>query len=158
MSQVVLYLTPNEDLDEQRESFRDYAAHAGCMACEEYVGDYPAAKKSAALLGVPLIDATVLGRNPEPPKPAPKDPEESKEAALKGADAPNQVARREKAAEFYRGLEKRWREVELLGITSLNGIARYFNEAGVPTRTGKGKWSAAQIKRAVEWRRKDENA
>jgi hypothetical protein len=39
--------------------------------------------------------------------------------------------------------------LQAAGVTSLRGIAKAFNERGVPTATGKGKWEAMQIGRVL---------
>jgi DNA invertase Pin-like site-specific DNA recombinase len=41
-------------------------------------------------------------------------------------------------------------ELRAAGITSLQGIARQLNEAGIPTPRGQGRWSAVQVGRIIE--------
>jgi hypothetical protein len=40
-------------------------------------------------------------------------------------------------------------KLKVAGVTSLAGIARAFNERGIPTPTGRGQWSALQIRRVL---------
>lgn len=42
------------------------------------------------------------------------------------------------------------RELQVGGITSLNGIAKAFEERGIPTPRGGTKWTALQISRIIE--------
>jgi hypothetical protein len=42
------------------------------------------------------------------------------------------------------------KELQAAGVTSLKGIAAAFNERGIPTPAGCGRWYAAQVSRVLK--------
>lgn len=48
---------------------------------------------------------------------------------------------------FAQGIQTALRDADPDGTASLSAIARCFNDRGVPTPTGRGKWSAAAVSR-----------
>ena len=139
MSQVIVYLDPEKDLDLQRLAIRSQFPHHEVL--EEHIGAIKAAQLSADCLRVPLVNgAQALGGDPAPlapPAPAP---------------TPQHLGRRKRTRANYEEVRPYFRQAELLGITSLNGIAQYLTENEVPLPSGReGEWKASQVKRAKEW-------
>lgn len=139
MSQVIVYLDPEKDLDLQRLAVRSQYPHHEVL--EEHIGAIKAAQLSADSLRVPLVHGGEalgdVGTPLAPPEPTP---------------TPQHIGRRKRTQASYEEVRPYFRQAELLGITSLLGIARYLTEIGVPLPSGKaGEWKAAQVKRAKEW-------
>lgn len=139
MIQVIVYLDPEKDLDLQRLAIRSQFPHHEVL--EEHVGAIKAAQLSADSLRVPLVHGgEALGGDPTPLAPPGPTP------------TPQHLGRRKRTRASYEEVRPYFRQAELLGITSLSGIARYLTEIGVPLPSGKaGEWKAAQVKRAKEW-------
>lgn len=140
MTQVIVYLDTEHDLDLQRVAIEAQFPH--CEVLEEHIGAIKAAQLSADSLRVPLID----GRKALTGEPAPLAP------AQAPTEPPKHLGRRKRTRANYEQVRPYFRQAELLGITSLNGLAGFLNENGVPLPSGKGgDWKASQVKRAKEW-------
>lgn len=131
--QIIAYLDPDRDLDEQRATLAQDLPDAEVL--EEHVGGWKAAMLSADSLGVPMWEVDT----PTAAAPAP-------------SQQPHHLARRRKSQERYERLRPAFRQMELLGYATLGEMARHLNEEKVPLPSGKpGRWTASQVKRAQAW-------
>jgi len=135
VTQCIVYLAPEEDLDFQRQRLQQ--RHPDCEVIEEHIGGWKAAEAAAKALRVPLLDASAAGTT-QPTAPA--------------RERPQTASKRKKSQARYEVLRPLFRQARMLGLETPTEIAGFFNQLSTPLPSGKkGTWQPIQVKRALEW-------